>query len=162
MRRTLLAPIGAVLAALALALGGCGDDADDAETATPPAATSTTSQADADAALCASLDDLEAAAGDLRSLDPANTTLTQLTTAAMDLASAWADVRAAASDARAVDTTALTDAWDGVTAVIQDLPGSGQTPTQAVAALTDSLAPLEDAVDEVRPECDAAGTTTTP
>lgn len=161
-RSTRGAGIGVVLAALALALGGCGDDSEDAETATPATTGATTSQAAADAAFCASLDDLEDAAGDLRSLDPANTTITQLTTAATGLGAAWADVRAAAGDARDIDSAALQDAWSGVSAVIQDLPGSGSTPSEAAQALADSLAPLEDAADELRPECDAVGTTTAP
>ena len=158
MRKTaLLAPIGALAMLLVLALAGCGSSS---SAGSGSSGTATTSQATANAAFCASLDHLEAAAANLKSLDPKDTTINQLTAAAAELGAAWKDFTAAAKGASGVSTTAISDAWDGVTAAAKDLPGSGKTPSEAVQSMKDALVPLKQAADDLKPQCAGVSSTT--
>ncbi|HMN98917.1 MAG TPA: hypothetical protein PKD59_05845 [Miltoncostaeaceae bacterium] len=154
MRRSVLTStiVAVLIAALALGLAGCGDDDDAASTA----ATATSSQAGANAEFCASLDDLQSAVGDLTALDPSTTSLDQLSSTVAALGTAWTGVVSSAKDATGVDTSALSDAWDGVIAATKDLAGSGSL-TVAAQNVEDAVAPLETAIQDLRPEC---GTTT--
>ena len=72
---------------------GCGSSSSGSS---PSSAGATTSQATANAAFCSSLDQLETATANVKSLDPKNTTVTQLTTAATQLGAAWTNVKASA------------------------------------------------------------------
>lgn len=149
----------ALLVALVVGLAGCGGD-DDATSAAPPA---TTSQSTANEAFCASLDDLGTAAADLKALDPSSTSLDQLSSTVAAIGTAWTAVENAAKDAKGVNTSALSDAWNGVRAATRNLAGSGSV-SAAAKSVEDSLAPLEQAVRDLRPECgsttDASGSTT--
>lgn len=146
MRRpALLIPLAALMVLLALGLAACGDD-DTSE------AGATTSQTDSNAAFCASLTDLGDATDDLKALDPTDTTLTELTTTATGLITASADVLSAAKDDVSIDTAALSQAWDNVRQAIRDIPG--KSVSQALGSLQTALEPLEQAADELRPNCD--------
>ena len=159
MRRpALLIPLGALLVLLALGLAGCGDDSTSEADATT---SQTTSQTDSNAAFCASLTELEDATDDLKALDPTATTITELTTTATNLVTAATGVLTAAKDDVSIDTAALSQAWDNVTTAIGDIPGSGQSASQAVNSLKTALEPLEQAADDLRPNCEDGGTGTT-
>jgi len=154
MRRpTRLIPLGALVALLALGLAGCGSSS-------TPAAGSTTSQTSSNEAFCASLTEVQGATADLKALDPTNTTLTEVATKAANLLSAGTGLLAAAKDDVSIDKTALSQAWDNVKAAIKDIPGSGQSASQAVASLKTALQPLDQAASDLKPNCDGTGTTT--
>ena len=138
---------------LALGLAGCGDDS-------TSEAGSTTSQTDSNAAFCASLTDLENATDDLKALDPTGTTLTTLTTTAANVLTAGTGVLSAAKDDVSIDTASLSQAWDNVTTAIRDIPGSGRSAGEAVDSLQTALEPLEQAADDLKPNCERTGTTT--
>ena len=159
MRKSaLLSTIGALLTLLVLALAGCGSSS---SAGSSPGTGATTSQSTANAAFCASLGDLETATANVKSIDPKNTTVTQLTTAATQLGAAWTSVEASAKDATGVDTAALTDAWSGVKAATQNLQGSGTTPSAAAQTLKGAIAPLQQAADDLKPQCEGVTTTGT-
>ncbi len=139
---------------LALGLAACGSDS-------APVAGSSTSPSSSNEAVCASRADLQDAFADLRALDPTNTTLGRLTTTSANLLTAGAALLSAAKDDVSIDTTALSQAWDSAKAAIRDIPGSGQSARQALESLKDSLEPLDQAVSNLRANCDGgAGTTT--
>lgn len=161
MRRSVLMSslVAALFVALVVGLAGCGDD-DDAASTAPPA---TTSQSAANEAFCASLDDLGTAVDDLKALDPSSTSLDQLSSTVAAIGTAWTGVKNAAKDATDVDTSALSDAWSGVQAAARNLASSGSV-SAAAESVEDSLTPLEEAVQDLRPECgsttDGSGSTT--
>lgn len=148
-----LIPLGALVVLLALGLAGCGSDS-------TPAAGSTTSQTSSNEAFCASLTDVQDAATGLKALDPTNTTLTELATKATSLLTAGTGLLSAAKDDVSIDTAALGQAWDNVKTAITDIPGSGQSASQAVESLKTALEPLDQATSDLRPNCDETGTTT--
>jgi hypothetical protein len=152
-----LAPIAALVIVLALGLAACGSSS----SGSGPSGGATTSQESANAAFCSSLADLKSAAGDLTSLDPANTTLTQLSTAVADLSTAWTSFSAEAGSTKGVDTAALTDAWNGLKDAAAAIPGSGDSPSEAIQSLKPHLTALQDALDGLAPECQGIATTGT-
>ena len=68
-------------------------------------------------------------------------------------------MKAAAADAKDVDTSALSDSWDGVKTALAAIPGSGTSPSAAVESVTSALEPLQQAADDLKPQCEGSTTT---
>ena len=135
----------------ALGLVGCGSGDD---------AGATTSQANGNAAFCASLDDFSASLANLRDLSPSSSSLTDLQSAGASVVSSWDALATSATEIGGVDTTALRSAWDGLGSTIRSLPGNGQSIQQDVTSIKSALTPVEAAVKGLAPDC--SGTATTP
>jgi hypothetical protein len=144
-----------VALAVCLAVVGavaCGDDDSDSQTAAP-------SQD-----VCTNVADVQQAAGALRGLDPANTTLTQVQSAVTDLQSAASGLASAASASSSADQEALSSAVDGLRSAAQSAAqavAAGESPQQALAAVSAAVVPVEQAADALGPDCPSGGGTTT-
>ena len=148
--------IAALTGGLMLGLSGCGDDDGDATTQAPTA----TTQDEANAAFCSSLVDVQAALTDVKNLDPNTVSVSSLTSTVTSLTTALSQLTAGAKEAVGIDSSGLQGAVSQLTADLTAIPGSGQGLSAGLTAASAAVEPVEDALDEVKPECSTDGTTT--
>ena len=154
----LLALLGVVALAGALVLGlaGCGSGASDGSTSI---ATTGTSQAASNAAFCSSLVNVQSALTDLKNVNPSDISLNELTQLASGLTTALSQLAAGAKDAVGVDSAALQSSFTQLTNDLRAIPGSGQGLSAGLASAQKALAPVQAALDDVKPECSSGGAT---
>ena len=155
--------IVAVAGGLTLGLSGCGDDnssSSTTEAATAATATATT-QDQANAAFCASLVDVQAAVTDVKNLDPSTVSVSSLTSTVTTLTTALSQLTAGAKDAVGIDTSQLQSAFTQLKDDLAAIPGSGQGLSAGISSAQAALTPVEDALDDVKPDCPTTGGTTT-
>lgn len=162
MRRLVaLTCVVALAGGLTLGLSGCGDDSSSSSTteATNTAAAGTQDQANA--AFCASLVDVQAAVTDVKNLDPSTVSVSSLTNTVTTLTTALSQLSAGAKDAVDIDSSQLQDAFTQLKDDLAAIPGSGQGLSAGIASAKAALTPVEDALDDVKPDCPTTGGTTT-
>lgn len=145
--------VTALTGGVALGLAGCGSDSAEGTT-------TTANQAVADAAFCSSLDGVQAAVDDVRSLNSDNVSVAKVTEAASGLTTALADVTAASKDAVSVDTDALLSSFTQLKNDLLAIPGSGQGLSAGLASAKEAIVPVEEALQDLTPNCESGGTTT--
>lgn len=162
MRRLVaLTCVVAVAGGLGLGLSGCGDD-DSSGSSTEAASTSAaTTQDQANAAFCASLVDVQAAVTDVKNLDPSTVSVSSLTDTVTTLTTALSQLSAGAKDAVGIDSSELQSAFTQLKDDLAAIPGSGQGLSAGIASAKEALTPVEDALEDVKPDCPTTGGTTT-
>lgn len=155
--------IVAVAGGLTLGLSGCGDDSSSSSTteATTSTTVTATTQDQANAAFCASLVDLQAAVTDVKNLDPNTVSVSSLTSTVTTLTTALSQLTAGAKDAVGVDSSQLQSAFTQLKNELAAIPGSGQGIAGGIAAVQATLPPVQDALNDVKPDCPTTGGTTT-
>ncbi len=154
--------IAALTGALGLGLAGCGDD-DGGSAGGTTAATTTgtaTTQDQANAAFCASLVDVQAAVTDVKNLDPSSVSVSSLTATATTLTTALSQLTAGAKEAVGIDSAELQSAFSQLKSDLLAIPGSASGLSAGLTAAQDAVAPVQAALDDVKPECssgDAGG-----
>lgn len=153
--------IAALGGGLMLGLAGCGDDDGSADATTAAATTGTaTTQDQANAAFCSSLVDVQAALTDVKNLDPSSVSVTSLTTTATTLTNALSQLSAGAKQAVGIDSDELQSAFAQLQTDLLAIPGNAGGLSAGLEEAQDALAPVQAALDDVRPECSSTGTTT--
>lgn len=153
--------IAALTGGLALGVSGCGDDdgAGNTTTGATTAPTATT-QDQANAAFCSSLVDVQAAVTDVKNLDPDTVSVSSLTTAITGVTTALSQLTAGAKQAVGIDSGELQSAFTQLRDDLAAIPGSGQGLSAGLASAKKALVPVQDALEDVAPECSTGGTTT--
>jgi ABC-type glycerol-3-phosphate transport system substrate-binding protein len=146
----------ALAGALILGLAGCGSDASAGSTSV---ATTSTAQAASNAAFCSSLVDVQSAVTDIKNVNPSDISVTKLTQLASGLSTALTQLTAGAKDAVGVDSTALQSSFTQLKNDLLAIPGSGQGLSAGLASAQKALVPVQNALDDVKPECSSGGTT---
>ena len=128
-----------VLAAtVALAVAACGGIGATAST-----------QVDAEAALCTSLDTFKASVATLTGLDPATASIEDVQAARAAAGTAWDGVKAAAAAIPEADEAALETAFQGLAASVDDVPTDVPV-ADVVAGVKTAGAEIPAAIDEMR------------
>ena len=153
--------IVAVAGGLTLGLSGCGDDSSSSSTTEAATSTTATTQDQANAAFCASLVDVQAAVTDVKNLDPSTVSVSSLTSTVTTLTTALSQLTAGAKDAVGIDTSQLQSAFTQLKDDLAAIPGSGQGLSAGISSAQAALTPVEDALDDVKPDCPTTGGTTT-
>lgn len=162
MRRLVaIACIAALTGGLGLGLAGCGDDggSGDGTTQGATAATATT-QDQANAAFCASLVDVQAALTDVKNLDPSTVSVSSLTSTATTLTNALSQLGAGAKQAVGIDSSELQSAFTQLKDDLLAIPGNSEGLQAGLTAAKEAVVPVQNALDDVSPECSSDGTTT--
>ena len=153
--------IVAVAGGMALGLSGCGDDSSSSSSTEATTAATATTQDQANAAFCASLVDVQAAVTDVKNLDPSTVSVSSLTSTVTTLTTALSQLTAGAKDAVGIDTSQLQSAFTQLKDDLAAIPGSGQGLSAGISSAQAALTPVEDALDDVKPDCPTTGGTTT-
>ena len=153
--------IVAVAGGMALGLSGCGDDSSSSSSTEATTAATATTQDQANAAFCSSLVDLQAAVTDVKNLDPNTVSVSSLTSTVTTLTTALSQLAAGAKDAVGIDSSQLQSAFTQLKNELAAIPGSGQGIAGGIAAVQATLPPVQDALDDVKPDCPTTGGTTT-
>jgi hypothetical protein len=154
--------IAALTGGLMLGLAGCGDDSGSGDSTTQASTTPTaTTQDQANAAFCASLVDVQAAVTDVKNLDPSTVSVSSLTTTATTLTTALSQLAAGAKDAVGIDSSELQSALTQLKDDLLAIPGNSQGLSAGVTDAKEAVVPVQNALDDVAPECPTTGGTTT-
>lgn len=152
--------VTALAGAAALGLAGCGSDDGEGTTTTASAPTAT-NQATSNAAFCSSLDDVQAAVDDVKGLNSDNISIAKVTEVATGLTTALAELTTASKDAVEVDSSELQSSFTQLKDDLLAIPGSGQGLSAGLASAKEALVPVEQALEDLKPDCESGGTTTT-
>ena len=155
-RLAALLAVIALAGALVLGLAGCGSDSSAGSTSV---ATTSTAQAAANAAFCSSLVDVQSAVTDIKNTSPSDVSVTKITQLASGLSTALTQLTAGAKDAVGVDSAALQSSFTQLKDDLVAIPGSGQGLSAGLASAQKALVPVQNALDDVKPECSSGGTT---
>ena len=151
--------VAAVTGGLVLGLSGCGSTSSGSADATTQAGTATGTAA-ANAAFCSSLVDVQSALTDVKNLNSSNISVSKLTTTVSSLTTALSQLAAGAKDAVGVDASALQSSFAQLKDDLLAIPGSGQGLSAGLASAQKALVPVQNQLNELKPECSSAGTTT--
>lgn len=149
----------ALTGGLVLGLSGCGSTSSSNADSTTQAGTATGTAA-ANAAFCASLVDVQSALTDVKNLNSSNISLLTLTTTVSSLTTALSELAAGAKDAAGVNASALQSSFAQLKDDLVAIPGSGQGLSAGLASAQKALQPVQDQLNELKPECSTDGTTT--
>jgi hypothetical protein len=144
MVRNALILLMAVLATgIGLVVAGCGSSNNNTQTS-------------ANAAFCTSLASFDQQKNQFESTVKSGPTKSEVQTAYGNLKTSFDNVKSAAQNAKNVSTDALQSAWDGLTSAVQGVTSASSLQV-GLTAVKNSFAPLDQAVNDLKPNC---GTTT--
>ena len=147
VRNALVVLIVALATGIGLVVAGCGSSNNNTQTS-------------ANAAFCTSLASFDQQKNQFESTVKSGPTKSQVQAAYGTLKTSFDDTTAAAKNAKNVSTDALQSAWDGLTSAVQGVT-SASSLQAGLTAVKNALVPLDQAVNDLKPNCETTTGTST-